>query len=81
MLDVILHIIGGALIAFFGFLAAFVTGLPEVGAFVAGSLVGLFREHEQHNGGNIFDFSWITPSRLLEGVAWGIGAALMALIA
>lgn len=81
MVDVLLHMLGGAAIFLLGsFFLPAVPFLSPLSGFLVGALYGLLREQAQHGGGGFFDFSWITPGRLLEGVAWGLGAAAIAAV-
>ena len=78
-LDTILHALGGALIFWLGgFFLPAVPILSPLSGLIVGAIYGLLREQAQHTDGGFFDFSWITISRLREGVAWGVGAMLMA---
>ena len=80
MVDILRHILGGGLIALAGFSTALGTGSMPAGVWVSFFLWGFLREHEQHNGGDFFDFGWITFERLIEALAWGVGGTLVALV-
>lgn len=81
MVDVLLHMLGGAGIFLLGsFFLPAVPFLSPLSGFAIGAIYGLLREQAQHGGGGFFDFSWITPARFLEGVAWGLGAAVIAVV-
>lgn len=78
-LDTLLHALGGALIFLLGsFFLPAVPILSALSGLIIGAIYGLLREQAQHTDGGFFDFSWITLGRLREGVAWGVGAMLMA---
>jgi len=73
MTDLILHILGGAILALLG---AF---LPwPVGVVLLVLVLGYARELEQHDcaGGSRWDFLGLSFHKHLEAVAWGFGAVL-----